>query len=368
MKQEWRAACMRRMCPPERAAACSMPEDDSLINTLYKLKSPRVIEAFYEDLAPRETDILVRPEKLSICKADLRYFYGMRDANILKQKLPLTLIHEAAGRVLIDPAGRFRKGDRVVLLPNIPGTDTRAEENYRRDSRFRSSSADGFMQELVALPESQLVRYESIPADIAAFTEFISVGVHAVTTYRNRCRNLPRRIGVWGDGSLGYSIASILKYYLPDVTVAVIGVQRSKLELFQFADEIYTIDEVDPETVWFDDVFECVGGQPSADAIAQMIDVIRPEGTMMLLGVSETPVAVNTRMVLEKGLTLIGRSRSGRDSFQEAVRILETDARFARRMKPLISEVVDIQKIGDIHRAFAAAHGADFKVVMNWDI
>ena len=39
-------------------------------------------------------------------------------------------------------------------------------------------------------------------------------------------------------------------------------------------------------------------------AIEQIIGLIRPEGTISLMGVSEYPVAVNTRMVLEK-LSLI---------------------------------------------------------------
>ena len=133
-------------------------------------------------------------------------------------------------------------------------------------------------------------------------------------------------------------------------------------------DEIYTIDEISPDNVWFDDVFECVGGQPSEDAISQMIDVINPEGTMMLLGVSENPVAINTRMVLEKGLTLVGRSRSGRKDFEETVALLENNGKLVRRMKKLISEEVVIHNIEDINRAFERAKAVDFKVILKWEI
>ena len=221
---------------------------------------------------------------------------------------------------------------------------------------------------MMCIPESQVLKYTNIPENVAAFTEFISVGVHAVTTYLEKKTNVPRRIGVWGDGGLGYIVSALLRYYLPDVHISVIGVQRSKLELFRFADELYTIDEISPDKVWFDDTFECVGGQPSEDAIEQMIDVIKPEGTITLLGVSENPVAINTRMVLEKGLRLIGRSRSGKKDFEEAVRILESDPRFVRRMKKLVSDVVDITNINDINHAFDRAKSVDFKVILNWKI
>ncbi len=339
-----------------------------MINAQYKLVSPQRIETMFSDIPLTSDHLIVRPEMLSICKADIRYFFGMRDAKVLKQKLPLVLIHEAAGSVLYDPSGKREKGDKVVLLPNIPGRDERAAENYRLDSRFRSSRADGFMQEIMELPESQVVPYDKIPMEVAAFTEFISVGVHAVKTYLEKRKNPPRRIGVWGDGSLGYIVAALLKQYLPEVHLTVIGVLKNKLDLFQFADERYTIDEVTPDEMWFDDVFECVGGQPSEDAISQMIDVIQPEGVMMLMGVSENPVAVNTRMVLEKGLTLIGRSRSGREDFEEAVRILESDPRFVRRMKVLISDVLSVHSLNDMTKAFDASRSVDFKVVLKWEI
>ncbi len=339
-----------------------------MINAQYKLVSPRKIETVFSDIQLNTDDVIVRPEMMSICKADIRYYFGMRDRKVLKQKLPLVLIHEAAGRVFYDPSGEMKPGEKVVLLPNIPGKDERAEENYRLDSRFRSSKADGFLQEVMSLPESQLVRYENIPAEIAAFTEFISVGVHSVNTYLARRKNPPRRIGVWGDGSLAYVVSSLIRYYLPEVHLTVIGVQRNKLDLFQFADELYTIDEISPENVWFDDTFECVGGQPSEDAISQMIDVIRPEGTITLMGVSENPVGINTRMVLEKGLTLIGRSRSGRKDFEEAVRILETDPVFARRMKIEISEILNVRNIEDINAAFERSRAVDFKVILKWEV
>jgi len=337
-----------------------------MINAQYKLTAPRKIETFFSDVIFDDTNLIVRPEMLSICKADIRYFFGMRDAKTLKQKLPLALIHEAAGRVLYDPTGQMEKGEKVILLPNIPGSDVRANENYRLDSKFRSSKADGFMQEIMSMPSSQVVKYTNIPVEVAAFTEFISVGVHAVTTYMRLKKNMPRKIGVWGDGGLGYIVSALLKCYLPDVHVTVIGVQRSKLDLFQFADELHTIDEISPGKVWFDDVFECVGGQPSEDAIAQMIDVINPEGMITLLGVSENPVAINTRMVLEKGLRLIGRSRSGREDFLEAVKLLEESPRLVNRMRKIISDEMEINSIEDINHAFDRARAVDFKVILRW--
>jgi Threonine dehydrogenase and related Zn-dependent dehydrogenases len=339
-----------------------------MINAQYKLIAPREIETCFSNIQPDNKQVLVRPTMLSICKADIRYFFGMRDAKELKKKLPLALVHEAIGCILHDPSGHLTRGDKVVLLPNIPGKETAIAENYRRDSKFRSSRADGFMQEVMKLPVSQIVPYNDIPDEIASFTEFISVGVQAIKTYLSNKQNMPEKVGIWGDGGLGYIVASLLKYYIPNTHISVIGVQKSKLELFQFVDEVYTIDEVYAKDLCFDDVFECVGGQPSESAISQMIDLVMPEGILTLLGVSESPVAINTRLVLEKGLTLIGRSRSSRADFVEAIRILESSKRVTRQMKKLISEIIDVKNINDINYAFNRAKSVDFKVIMKWKI
>lgn len=338
-----------------------------MINVQYKLTSPLTIETVCENINLDNDNVLIRPDMLSICKADMRYYFGMRDTKVLKERLPLALVHEACGIVLHDKSGKLKKGDKVVLLPNIPGASVKYQENYRYDSRFRSSKADGFMQEMISLPHSQIVPYEDINRECAAITEFVSVGVHAVTTYLQRIVHKPERIAVWGDGALGYVVCCLLKHYLPKVHLTCIGVSHTKLNMFQFVNQRLTIDQVTKD-MYFDDVFECVGGQPSGNAIAQMIDTIMPEGTMTLLGVSEEPVPVNTRMVLEKGLTMIGRSRSRREDFEKAIEIMETDKRFASRIARMISKVIEVKGINDIVKAFDESKIVDFKLVMDWQI
>lgn len=44
------------------------------------------------------------------------------------------------------------------MMPNIPGkNDGITAENYRTDSLFRSSSFDGYTQELVYMPEERVM-------------------------------------------------------------------------------------------------------------------------------------------------------------------------------------------------------------------
>ena len=91
-----------------------------MLNTVYRLVSPKRIEASFTDITLKENNVLVRPTYLSICHADQRYYQGKREGDILRKKLPMALIHEAVGRVMYDPKGELQAGESVILIPNQP--------------------------------------------------------------------------------------------------------------------------------------------------------------------------------------------------------------------------------------------------------
>ena len=85
------------------------------------------------------------------------------------------------------------------------------------------------------------------------------------------------------------------------------------------------------------------------------------------MGVSEYKVNINTRDILEKGLTLIGSSRSGRIDFEKAIEML-SDKKFERRLKNIIELEQPVRNIKDIHRVFATDLNTAFKTVFKWEI
>ena len=91
-----------------------------MLNCVYRLVAPRVFEPVQVDVPASVSCVYVRPTYLSICNADVRYYRGARSAQILAEKLPMALIHEAIGVVVLDPTGTFKAGSTVVLLPNAP--------------------------------------------------------------------------------------------------------------------------------------------------------------------------------------------------------------------------------------------------------
>lgn len=340
-----------------------------MLNAVYQLKSPRQFEIAFHDLTLDDRQAIVRPTHLSICNADQRYYQGNRSEEILKQKLPMALIHEGIGKVMYDPTGTFSVGQSVVMIPNIPEeTDNITAENYLRSSKFRGSSKDGFLQEYIQSDVDRLVALpEGINKTVAAFTEIVSVSYHAILRFDKIAHGRRSTIGVWGDGNLGYITALLLKKHFPESKVVVLGVNEHKLDDFTFADETVLINNISPD-FRIDHAFECVGGGGAPKAINQIIDYIRPEGTIAILGVSEDLAPINTRMVLEKGLFVFGSSRSGREDFVNLINLWVQNQDIVDYLENIVGTVLTVRSVKDIAQAFETdIHKLIGKTVMVWD-
>ncbi len=340
-----------------------------MINTVYRLSAPRRFEIAFEDIELFGQNAVVRPTHLSICNADMRYYLGTRDAKVLAEKLPMALIHEGAGEVVFDPTGTFKSGDKVVMVPNLAcEEDEVIAENYLRSSKFCGSTMDGFLQEYVEISPKRLVALpENINMNVAAFTEIVSVSVHAISRFDKIAHKRRNTIGVWGDGNLGYITSLFLKKQFPQSKIIVFGTTFEKLSDFTFADETYVVSNV-PEGVQIDHAFECVGSNGSPIAIEQIISLIRPEGTISIMGVSEYPVPINTRMILEKGLRMFGSSRSGVADFKKTVEMYKTNPEIIDYLGNLISSVNTVRTVADIKNAFEKDTRKAFgKTIMKWE-
>ena len=340
-----------------------------MLNTVYRLVAPRRFEVEFNDIDLHAGQIVVRPTHLSICHADQRYYQGVRPAEVLKEKLPMALIHEGLGEVLYDPTGTYQCGDTVIMIPNTPcEKDEVIAENYLRSSKFRASGFDGFMQEHVALDIDRVVPVDdSIDKVIAAFTELVSVSVHAIRRFDSIAHKRRKAVGIWGDGNLGYITAVFFKTMFPDTKLYIFGVNKDKLSDFTFADATYQVSDI-PENMELDHAFECVGGAGSGKAIDQIIDFIKPEGTISILGVSEYPVPINTRMILEKGLRVFGSSRSGRVDFEKTVELYREHPEIINYLSNIVGAVIPVRSIADMKKAFEMDIQKSFgKTIMLWE-
>lgn len=330
----------------------------------YKITEPKCFEIFVEDI--EEDKVLVRPEYLAVCKADIRYYLGNRERTVLKRKFPMSLVHEGIGIVARDRTGVFKAGQRVVMIPcekaECDGTKCSScvraydylKDNYCPKSKFRSSNADGFSKEMINIDSEYILPIPDSVGVEAVFSELISVGCCALRR-AGLWEKKPREISVWGDGIMGYIIALVARYGL-GAKVNVIGVNKEKLKRFDFA-EAYLASDAErlPKTVA---CIEAVGGNNSYLAINQAIDACFSGGTIVLCGVSGENAPINTRMVLEKGLSLLGSTRSDIVDFKKAIELLEIDS-FREKILRLVEGVDVVDDIRKYYEAFENASRSD---------
>lgn len=341
-----------------------------MLNVVYRLISPKRIEANFTDIQLDTGGVIVRPTYLSICHADQRYFQGERDTNILKEKLPMALIHEAIGTVIYDSDGGFKSGERVILIPNLSfEKDEIISENYLRSSRFRASSCDGFMQEHVKMERDRLIKVpQEVSDEMGAFTEIISVCVHTIMRFDKFSHERRNVIGIWDDGNLGYIVAAILSELFPSSILCIMGLHEEKLATFTFANQTYHVDNI-PENLKIDHAFECVGGSAVQSVMDQIIEHINPEGSIALMGVSENAVPINTRMVLEKGLRVFGSSRSGRKDFEQVIELYNDYPKLMDYLLNLVNNVIEVRNTTDMLSAFEYDRNCAFgKTIMRWNV
>lgn len=339
-----------------------------MINQVYQLVAPRQFDVTYNNNDIYSNHVIVRPLYLSICAADQRYYTGKRDEQVMKKKLPMSLIHEGVGEVVFDSKGIYETGSKVVMIPNTPieKNDVIAE-NYLPTTKFRSSGYDGFMQDYIFLNHDRVVTLEEeMDLSILSYTELVSVSLHSINRFERKSIPHKSRFAIWGDGNLGYITAILLRKLYPESKIFVFGKTDYKLSHFSFVDEVFHINEI-PEKMTFDHAFECVGGKGSQSAILQIIDCISPEGSIALMGVSEVPVEINTRLILEKGLTLIGSSRSGKDDFKEVVNLYKKHPDIIEKLGLLKGNEIEVKTINDITLAFETDLSTSWgKTVLKW--
>ena len=324
----------------------------------YKITEPKRFEIFVEDI--RNENVLVRPDYLAVCKADIRYYLGNRSLSILKRKFPMSLIHEATGVVVRDKSGEFKSGQRVVLLPcrrsECDGSkcevcvrdNPHLLDNYCPESKFCSSNYDGFSKELIDLDKEYMIPIPDEIGEEAVFSELISVGCCALRRAGFTEGESVKSVTVWGDGIMGYIISLVAKYGF-GCEVNIVGLSKEKLEKFDFANVYYSNDiEALPR---MSVAIEAVGGNASGLAANQAIDKLYSGGKLILSGVANDNVPLNTRMVLEHGISIRGTTRSVRCDFEKAVELL-TIPEFREHIKTLLLSVREVNNIRDYYAVF----------------
>ena len=335
--------------------------------------------------------ILLETRLTGICHADLRYVSCSRPPEILRDRLPLCVLHEGIAEVagMGEDVRNFRRGDLVVVVPNIPCyvhdperypdiyracqacRPGGAGENLCEDVRFLASNAHGLCRTSLVHPASCVFAVpREVPEEVAVLTEPLTVIKRAVM---QADVNFDDRVAVLGGGAMGFFAAAALSRIvgIPRHNLLVTDIFDFKLEKFRdFAVAVNTEKEpLDGEFLSsFNVAFECAGGKAAETTVDQAFSLLSPGGICLLVGVSEKKVPIRTRTTLEKGLSLKGTTRSAAIDYPEVLEWLKLEG-FRKILKRIVyPETFPAKNIESVISACKTAENPEThgKVLIDW--
>ncbi|MBP1685760.1 MAG: theronine dehydrogenase-like Zn-dependent dehydrogenase [Deltaproteobacteria bacterium] len=315
---------------------------------------------------PGSTEAVVRVRSCGICGSDLHAFHGSMPP------LPVCPGHEVSGEVVAvgGSPSHVRPGDRVAVEP-CPGCRECwccRSGNYQLCRNFRSlgMTEDGGFAEYVRVPLHALYPLPAgIDFEIGSLAEPLAVGVHAV-----RLGNIHAgdRVAVLGAGSIGLlTVAAAKAAGATEVWVTARHPhQRAAAELlgasrvFSGPDAGTALRDAASQE-WVDTVIETVGG--TADTVDEAVDIVRPAGSVIVLGVFTTKPSFNALALMMKEVRITGSMTYNRPGpqadFDVALQLLAAEPERYRR---LITHRFPLEQITQGFEAAADKRSGSIKV------
>ena len=216
-----------------------------------------------------------------------------------RQEYPFRVGHEFAG--VVEKVGseveKIKPGDRVAIDPAISCWNCDQCDAGRphtcRNLRFLGcpGQAEGCMSEFIVMPEESCYPIsDAISFEQAAFSEPLSIGLYAVN---QSIRMEGAKVGILGAGPIGMSVMLPASSYGAKYIFVTDKIEkRLRLAKNLGADWTGNPDKIDivseiknAEPLLLDVVFECCGQQ---DAINQAVEILKPGGRLMIIGIPET--------------------------------------------------------------------------------
>jgi 2-desacetyl-2-hydroxyethyl bacteriochlorophyllide A dehydrogenase len=281
---------------------------------------------------PGDGEVLVRPDAAGICGSEIEGYLGRMPNRVP----PLVMGHEFAGTVLA-PAGGARggwAGRRVAVNPllscRVCARCKAGERNLCEKRRLIGVHVAGGFAERVAVPAANLVALpDGLDARTGALVEPLANAVHAV----GRRVVAAERAVVLGAGTIGlFSLHAAHAAGISDVSVIEPNADRRAAALAAGAHAAHAeATELAPERS-ADLVIDAVGATATR---RNALDIVRPGGAVVLLGLHENETALPFRRVVRDQVALQG-------SFAY------TDAEFVKALDLLASGRVVVGEVSGV--------------------
>ncbi|RAZ91465.1 NAD(P)-dependent alcohol dehydrogenase [Mesorhizobium hawassense] len=312
--------------------------------------------ALPQDVGP--DDVRIAIHTVGVCGSDVHYYtHGAIGSYIVRQ--PMVLGHEASGTIVEVGANvaSLKVGDRVCMEPGVPNLSSRAAKlgiyNVDPDVSFWATPpVHGVLAPYAVHPAAFTYKLpDNVSFAEGAMVEPFAIGMQAAT----RARIVPGDVAVVvGCGPIGIMIAlaalagGCSKVLISDFSAPklAIAAQYPGIVPVNIGEEPLVDAVMTATDNWGADIVFEASGSPKA--IANLFDIVRPGGAVVLVGLPVEPVALNVPAAISKEVRIETVFRYA-NIFDRALQLIASGK---VDLKPLITGTYDFS---DSIKAFERA-------------
>lgn len=315
-------------------------------------------------------EVIVRVGACGVCGTDIGV-YNWSQWTAKYMQIPRVIGHEISGTIVEvgDECDNWKVGDRIVADTYLGcGRCFYCQVgkfNLCENRKSLGLNIDGGMAEYVAIPSINLFHLPSnVSFEVGAAIEPLGVAMHG---FEQSGFKPGDNVLVLGCGPIGLGMLMIARISgAPKVFVTGARLDKVRLDMAGKlgADATFNVEQDDPRPRIMaetngrgvDIVFVCAG---SAGILSQAAQLVRPGGTVIVLGLFHGADQWDPNLMVERELTFKGSFRRAPETW---IRMLRLVGSGIIPLKELVSHVIPLQ---DIERAFQLINdGEAIKVVV----
>ncbi|TFG64326.1 MAG: NAD(P)-dependent alcohol dehydrogenase [Spirochaetales bacterium] len=249
-----------------------------------------------------DDEVLIRIRATGICGSDLHYFReGRVGTNVIRT--PHILGHESTGEIIETGKAvkNLKKGDRVAVEPGVPCLRCdhclRGRYNLCNEVKFLGAPPNhGTLREYIA---HKSLFVHKLPDNLSfaegAFFEPLAVGYNAIVKSGIKPGE---SVVITGAGPIGI-VCLMLAKLAGAARITILDVDRYRLKIAESmgANETLLPEEAKAPSPVHDCVIEATGTE---EGLTLCVEYLKKGGRMVLVGMSNSPVSLNTIALLRK--------------------------------------------------------------------
>ncbi|RLF13937.1 MAG: alcohol dehydrogenase [Thermoprotei archaeon] len=293
---------------------------------IYKGEEASIEEIPIPKVGPN--DVLIEVKACGICKTDIEIYRG----TVELAKYPVIPGHEFSGVVVKvgEAVENIRRGDRVVVDPNIPCGRCyycrTARKHFCENWEAIGVTRNGAYAKYVVAPAHVVYKTpDNMPFEISCLTEPVACVLHGI---RKISPHIGCTVAIFGAGPIGLMFLQLLRAVASKVIVLEINEVRCDFAYKMGADVVINplrqnVEEEIREITNGKGVDIAIDATGNVQAIETALRIVMPTGKVLFFGVAHKDAFIKIRPfdIYRRELTLVG-SFTNPYTMDEAIRVL----------------------------------------------